>query len=713
MLQECLNRSGATCGRSWTNGRQLRLLRDSSALATASYVEFDLAAISTASCSASSCCCTGCCTCPGSRRPRARARPPPAGTVAHGGHRRRHPRAGPLAQGRAGGDHHAGHGFSRHPDNGALRAHVRPRPAADGAAAPGVFRLLFVLRRRGPGRAAGTDADPLARRAVRATLPRRGCAPTPAAGAARRTATATRRCAWSWRRSAGRAAPSWACRAWAACSPRRTPTRPLRGLKPTDEALLTAVRRLSLIPDGGAGRRRAVDHRQLGAEELRFGLRVVAGAGAEVQRGGAALRTGRGGRQHPGRRRGVTTRHRRWSTSAGLSASIRVVEDAVRRGTRAAAPARGEADPAAAVVRELLSLKVCDPACGSGHFLVAAARRIAKRVAAVWERTPEPTPDAVRHALREVVARCVYGVDLNPMAVELAKVSRGWRRWSRAGRSVSSTPMSSTAPGLIGATPRLLADGVRPTRSGRSRATTGRPRPSCSSATGPGARDRDGPRRGTAPAAGDSRWAAEPNPDHGRPRRLAGRRPRPGSPPTAPAPGRPDTSGPGTRPTPGAPRSSGPALPDAPAAPTDQAVRALRRGDRAAVPGRHARRDPAAARGGTASSTGTWSSRGLPRCPGPVAGVRPETGWAGGFDVVLGNPPWERVKLQEREFFAGRSPPIARAKNAAARKRAIAELREAPGRAAAVRGVRGGQAPLRGRATSCRVSGGYPLTGRG
>jgi hypothetical protein len=46
----------------------------------------------------------------------------------------------------------------------------------------------------------------------------------------------------------------------------------------------------------------------------------------------------------------------------------------------------------------------------------------------------------------------------------------------------------------------------------------------------------------------------------------------------------------------------------------------------------------------------------------------------GGFDVVLGNPPWERVKLQEQEFFATREPSIANAQNAAERKRLIASL---------------------------------------
>jgi hypothetical protein len=50
---------------------------------------------------------------------------------------------------------------------------------------------------------------------------------------------------------------------------------------------------------------------------------------------------------------------------------------------------------------------------------------------------------------------------------------------------------------------------------------------------------------------------------------------------------------------------------------------------------------------------------------------------AGGFDIVLGNPPWERIKLLEQEFFAARDPEIANAPNAAARNRLIARLKDA------------------------------------
>ncbi|MGY6278172.1 Eco57I restriction-modification methylase domain-containing protein [Methylomonas sp. MgM2] len=71
----------------------------------------------------------------------------------------------------------------------------------------------------------------------------------------------------------------------------------------------------------------------------------------------------------------------------------------------------------------LLSIKVIDPACGSGHFLLAAARRLAERLAAL--RAPEGAvrPQDYRHALREVISKCIFGVDRNPMAIELARTA--------------------------------------------------------------------------------------------------------------------------------------------------------------------------------------------------------------------------------------------------------------------------------------------------
>jgi hypothetical protein len=59
---------------------------------------------------------------------------------------------------------------------------------------------------------------------------------------------------------------------------------------------------------------------------------------------------------------------------------------------------------------------------GSGHFLLGAARRIATRLARA--RVGEvASPSDFRHALRDVVQTCIYGVDRNPMAVELCKVA--------------------------------------------------------------------------------------------------------------------------------------------------------------------------------------------------------------------------------------------------------------------------------------------------
>jgi hypothetical protein len=72
--------------------------------------------------------------------------------------------------------------------------------------------------------------------------------------------------------------------------------------------------------------------------------------------------------------------------------------------------------------RALLSLTVVDPACGSGHFLLAAARRLAGHLARL---RAGGTPGAVeyRHALRDVVTHCIHGVDRNPMALELARMA--------------------------------------------------------------------------------------------------------------------------------------------------------------------------------------------------------------------------------------------------------------------------------------------------
>ena len=77
----------------------------------------------------------------------------------------------------------------------------------------------------------------------------------------------------------------------------------------------------------------------------------------------------------------------------------------------------------------MLDLKVCDPAMGSGAFLVEACRALAARLVEAWARYPEKKPvipadeDEELHARRLVAQRCLYGVDKNPLAADLAKLS--------------------------------------------------------------------------------------------------------------------------------------------------------------------------------------------------------------------------------------------------------------------------------------------------
>ncbi len=73
--------------------------------------------------------------------------------------------------------------------------------------------------------------------------------------------------------------------------------------------------------------------------------------------------------------------------------------------------------------KALLSIRVCDPACGSGHILLSAARRIATELACIRTGEEQPSPPAFREAVRDVIRNCIYGVDINPLAVELCKVA--------------------------------------------------------------------------------------------------------------------------------------------------------------------------------------------------------------------------------------------------------------------------------------------------
>lgn len=78
---------------------------------------------------------------------------------------------------------------------------------------------------------------------------------------------------------------------------------------------------------------------------------------------------------------------------------------------------------------QVLELKVCDPAMGSGAFLVEACRQLGARVVQAWAEHPgskpviPPDEDELLFAKRLVATRCLYGVDKNPFAVALGKLS--------------------------------------------------------------------------------------------------------------------------------------------------------------------------------------------------------------------------------------------------------------------------------------------------
>lgn len=111
--------------------------------------------------------------------------------------------------------------------------------------------------------------------------------------------------------------------------------------------------------------------------------------------------------------------------------------------------------------KALLSLKVCDPACGSGAFLIAADNYLARELAKLRTNQSEPPDREVKKATRDVLQHCIYGVDLNPMAVELTKVSL----WINS--CVEDMPLNfldhhiKCGNSLIGATPELLEKGIR------------------------------------------------------------------------------------------------------------------------------------------------------------------------------------------------------------------------------------------------------------
>ncbi|MBM3266730.1 MAG: N-6 DNA methylase [Candidatus Sericytochromatia bacterium] len=288
-----------------------------------------------------------------------------------------------------------------------------------------------------------------------------------------------------------------------------------------------------------------------------------------------------------------------------------------------------EADPAAA----LLALAVVDPACGSGQFLVAAARRLATALARA-ARLP------YREALREIVGNCLFGLDHDPTAALICRVSL----WLEA--RDFALPLERrirVGNGLMGATPALVAAGLP---DAAFTPIEGDDPQVCRALRQANRQAAPGPIDGWNGAVADA-WCAA----------FVWRKRR-----------------------------------DAPAAPTDATLRALSRGEGIA-------RDTAREIARLAAEFGF--------CHGHLA--FPEV--RGGFAAAIGNPPWERVKVQDKEWFGVRHAAIAGARNAAHRARAIAALADtAPELLAAFR------AACRIAAAEshfARHSGRFPLCGKG
>lgn len=320
---------------------------------------------------------------------------------------------------------------------------------------------------------------------------------------------------------------------------------------------------------------------------------------------------------------------------------------------------------------KLLKLAVIDPACGSGHFLLAAARRIATRLAR-YRAEGTPALSDFRHALRDVARSCLYGVDRNPMAVELTKVAL-WIETVDPGLPLGFFDAQiRCGDALLGVFDlKVLEDGVP---DDAYKPLTGDNKPVARHYLQKNRREK-AERDQIAEGFGFSRA-------HDLMRDFAELRAMPEE-TIEQIEAKTD-------------RLRSLACEGADgwtlARACDFYVAAFLLPKRAG--GQLAGPDDLPRRGAeTVPTSGAiWEYlRGVqPFGPLKVGATEaagkarafhwplefPDIMQRGGFDVVLGNPPWERVKLQEQEFFALKDQEIATAKNAAARKKLIAALSE-------------------------------------
>jgi hypothetical protein len=209
-----------------------------------------------------------------------------------------------------------------------------------------------------------------------------------------------------------------------------------------NQSLLNAIRSLAFTVEGNT--RRAVDYKNLGPEELGsvyeslLELHPIFNTDA-----GTFELTSASGHERK------TTGSYYTPTSLIQVLLDSALDPVIQQAVKNAGPSIESQQSA------LLNLKVCDPACGSGHFLIAAAHRIARRLAQIQASGDEPSPTALRSALRAVIAHCIYGVDVNPMAVELCKVNL-WLESIEPGKPLSFLDAHiQCGDSLVGVSPRL------------------------------------------------------------------------------------------------------------------------------------------------------------------------------------------------------------------------------------------------------------------
>ena len=418
--------------------------------------------------------------------------------------------------------------------------------------------------------------------------------------------------------------------------------------------LLAAVRGLAFTLDKNI--RRAIDYRNLGSEELGSVYEALLELHPEVNVPARTFALVSGG----GSERKSTGSY--YTPTSLIQCLLDSVLDPV------IAEALRKPDPEQA----LLDLKVCDPACGSGHFLVAAAHRIAKRLAALRTGDEEPSPEAQREALRAVIGHCLYGVDVNPMAVELCKVSL-WMEALEPGKPLSFLEHRILCGNsLLGATPALLADGI--------------------------------PDEAFQPIEGDDKTYVSALRKRNKQERTGQTTLLLGDTPAVTFRTLADAALELAQ----APDDSVAALHEKEAwyelltespelaharlaADAWCAAFVWKKHKDAPPPVTHdlfmrLSRDPGVAPAGVRAEITRLAGQyrffhwhlAFPdvfQLPNPgAASENPQAEWDGGFDVVLGNPPWEHTELKEKEFFATRRPDIVEAQTGAARKRMIDAL---------------------------------------